>query len=203
MHPTSNSLADQLCRLDHSGFQALVGPPSDSTLGTSPAAYQGLLADRLTGSPWHRVDGNGILVTARFSPVTRLPNGLAFCFDTESPSRTDLERRLEELGLPLPDYDPTLVIEADGAIEARAVAYLPGPPRLAELVYHSYRQGRRLSVVVWIGRPAEPRHSRLVEAYRRRYSWEGTMWFPDLWSFEARKGELLPLGEGRSRRFLY
>lgn len=195
MLPTPDSLAERLYGLDRAGFRSAFGEPSADRPGPSPSLHQGLLGDRLAGTAWYAVGPPDVLAAARFSPVSGRPAGLGVLFTV--PSGEPLAPKLEEVGFPAPEAAPTFVI--GGGEVGGSVAYMPGPEGLAELIYQIDPSEDRLCVAVWSERPAEPRHSRLVEGYRRRFDWEGTMRFPDLWAFGARKGELLPPGDVRAR----
>lgn len=194
MLPISESLADRLYHLEEEGFRDRFGTASADGLGPVPAVYEGVLGDRLAGTGWYRVeagseDGATLLAAARFSPVTRRPSALALSFRTRDEKR--IAERLREVGFPVPGRDPTFLIAREGG--GQAVAYMPGPPGLAELIYQVDPESG-FCITLWSERPSEPRFSRLVEAHRRRFPWEGTMYFPDLWAFGARRGELLPPG---------
>lgn len=199
MLPTSESLADRLYHLQEQAFRDRFGAPFADGLGPSPAVYEGVLGDRLAGTAWYRVPvepdaGEAVLAAARFSPVTRKPSGLAISFRARDEAH--IAERLRQLGFPVPARDPTFIIGGDGG--GQAVAYMPGPPGLAELIYQVDPE-RGFCVSLWSERPSEPRFSRLVEAHRRRFAWDGTMYFPDLWAFGARRGELLPPGARQPR----
>ncbi len=194
MLPTSESLADRLYHLEEKAFFDRFGTPSADGLGPTPAVYEGVLGDRLAGTAWYRVQrepgaGGTVLAAARFSPATRRPSGLALSFRVRDEEH--ICERLRDVGFPVPAREPTFIIGGDGG--SQAVAFMPGPAGLAELIYQvDPEQG--FCVTLWSERPSEPRFSRLVEAHRRRFAWNGTMYFPDLWAFGARRGKPLPPG---------
>lgn len=110
----------------------------------------------------------------------------------------ELKERLEDLGFPTPDRSPTIVVGGTDFGEGRTSIYVPGPPRLSELVYRVRRlESGDLVAAVSSERPPEPRYSELVDAYRREFGWEGTMYFEDGRAFARRQGRLVLADDGR------
>lgn len=139
---------------------------------------------------------DGALVDAYFPPFEDRAASTLVAFMV--PSLEAVPRRLEELGFPTPERPPAIVVGGVDRAEGRTSIYVPGPPGLAELVYRLRRlESGACVVAVSSERPPEPRYTELVDAYRREFGWEGTMFFEDARAFARREGRLLNAGDRR------
>lgn len=105
--------------------------------------------------------------------------------------------RIDELGFPLPEEDPAMVIGQVDRPEGRTWVYVPGPGRLAELSYRLRRGPEGWDVIIAAERPPDDRYDELVAELHRAFGWEGTLVFPSGEAFREKDGDLKPPGSER------
>lgn len=136
-----------------------------------------------------------VVVGAHWPPFKPNAASLALAFPT-GPDE-DVLARLDELGFPPPDQDPTIVFGDVRSPEGATLIYAPGPTGLAELVYRLRRSEEGWDVIVTAERPPEPRFGELVDELFQAFGWTGTLAFPSGEAFREKNGELRPPGTVR------
>lgn len=136
-----------------------------------------------------------VVVGAHWPPFKPNAASVALAFAL-GPDEDPLER-LELLGFPPPDRDPTMVFGEVARPEGATLVYAPGPHGLAELVYRLRRQAEGWDVIVTAERPPEPRYSELVDQLWQAFGWTGTLSFDSGEAFQRKEGELRPPGTFR------
>lgn len=136
-----------------------------------------------------------VIVGAHWPPFKPRAASVALAFPVGEDE--DPFERLEELGFPPPDRDPTFAFGAVDRPEGATLVYAPGPTGLAELVYRIRRAPDGWDVIVTAEQPPEPRFGELVDELERAFDWTGTLTFPSGEAFREEDGELKPPGSVR------
>lgn len=127
---------------------------------------------------------------AHFPPLHGTPASVAIGFPLP-PDRDPIER-LAELGFRAPERDPTFIFGELTHREGKTLIYAPAPEGLAELVYRIRRSPDGWDVLLTAECPPEPRFSELVEAYRKAFSWQGSLQYDNLEDVLTREGAITP-----------
>lgn len=136
-----------------------------------------------------------VVVGAHWPPFK--PNAASVALAFPAAPDEDFLGRLEQLGFPPPDQDPTIVFGDVGDPEGSTLVYAPGPNGLAELVYRLRRSEEGWDVIVTAERPPEPRFTELVDQLWQAFGWTGTLAFSSGEAFRDKDGELRPPGSVR------
>lgn len=137
----------------------------------------------------------GVILGAHWPPFKPRASSVALAFPVGNAS--DPLERLDELGFPAPDRDPTIAFGGVGRPEGATLVYAPGPQGLAELVYRLRRHPDGWDVIVSAEQPPEPRYGELVDELERAFDWTGTLTFDSGEAFKERDGELRAPGTVR------
>lgn len=140
----------------------------------------------------------GVIVGAHWPPFKPRAASAALAFPVEGGE--DPIERLDELGFPPPESDPTFAFGSVDRPEGATLIYAPAPTGLAELVYRVRRSDDGWDVVVTAEQPPEPRFGELVGELERAFDWTGTLTFPTGEAFREDDGELMPPGTVRLRQ---
>lgn len=172
-YPTPGSLADELYRLTRKELRARYGDPLTQRPSHVPERSRHIDFGSLIGFEHYWVPGQRLFIDVQFPPQASRPAQVGFTFEWRL--RAELLMRLETLGLPRPELDPTAVV--DNRPESwRSTSYLPGPTGLAELHYTVWRTetptGGWASV-----RSVKPKDMQKREEV---FDWEGTMYWAQL-----------------------
>lgn len=217
-YPRSGSLADDLFRhrMDrlHVRFEGLDRVPTGGDfdrLNDFVTIHESLLENgrihegesRFRPVPARRYFGlfrwfdpeRRVVVGAHWPPFKPSAASVALAFPLP-PEESPLER-LDLLGFPPPDRDPTIVFGEISRPEGATLVYAPGPRGLAELVYRLRRRPEGWDVIVTAERPPEPRYGELVDQLWQAFGWTGTLSFPTGEAFRHKNGELRPPGTYR------
>lgn len=133
---------------------------------------------------------NVVVLGAHFPPLHGEPASVALGFPLP-PDRDPLER-LAELGFRPPDGDPTFIFGELTHREGKTLIYAPAPAGLAELVFRIRRGPDGWDVLLTAEKPPEPRFSELVEAYRKAFSWQGSLRYENLEDVLKQEGRITP-----------
>lgn len=138
-----------------------------------------------------------VVIGAHWPPFKPSAASVALAFPLD-PGEDPLDR-LELLGFPPPDRDPTIVFGDVTRPEGATLVFAPGPRGVAELVYRLRKGSEGWDVIVTAERPPEPRFSELVDQLWQAFGWTGTLSFPSGEAFRRKNGELRPPGTCRLR----
>lgn len=138
---------------------------------------------------------SGVVVGAHWPPFK--PNAASVALAFPASRDEDVLRRLDELGFPPPDDDPTIVFGEVARPEGATLIYAPGPKGLAELVYRLRKSEEGWDVIVTAEKPPSPRFEELVGELWQAFGWTGTLAFESDEAFSDQDGELRPPGSVR------
>lgn len=138
---------------------------------------------------------DGVIVGAHWPSFQPRASSVSLAFPVESGG--NVLKRLEELGFPAPETDPTMVIGDPDRPEGSTWIYVPGPGQLAELVYRLRKTADGWDVIITAERPPEGRYEELITELDRAFGWDGTLVFPTGDAFREKEADHKPPGSAR------
>lgn len=146
-------------------------------------AFRGVPSGRrLAELEWFDPD-SGAFVGAYHPAGERDPSSLTLAAAVEPGE--PLATVVADLGYPLPDGPPTVIIGEPGRPEGLTMVYAPAPSGVAELTYRLTREARTRYVVITVEQPPRPRFEELLHCYRDAFPGEESLVFDGREDVEA------------------
>lgn len=125
---------------------------------------------------WYDPDSDAF-IGAHHPPGHRRPASVTLLARVESGG--SLSTVVSDLGYPVPEHRPSVVIGGVDRTEGLTLVYAPGPSGLAELTYRIMKASSARYVAITVERPPEPRFEELVDCYRRVFASDRSLVYED------------------------
>lgn len=166
--------------------------------GDERLPFRRVPSERMFGRFRYFAPDEEVLIGAYVPPLQSRPASVQLL--TLESSAASIAGRLEEIGFPFPDMDPTFVVGQPDRTEGQTLVFTPGPEGVAELVYRIQVQPDQVLLMVSAERPPAPRYSELVKQYGQELPQDGTMMFEDMSDLERGSGKKLTEGNRIHKR---
>lgn len=160
--------------------------------GADRLPFRKIPSERMFGRFRYFDPDRQVLIGAYVPPLQLRPASVQLLLMEDAAA--SIASRLEEVGFPFPDLDPTFIVGQPDRTEGQTLVFTPGPEGVAELVYRIHVKPDRVLIMVSAERPPQPRYQELIEEYSEILPQDGTVMFEDLEDLRRGSGKRLVEG---------